>query len=193
MHTDKSALPNTVSQLIKERRTVRVFKEDAVSVETLTELLDVAVWAPNHNLREPWRFIVYEGEGRKIFADAVLSTFSPEELAKYGEHRMKEYMHTPLHLLVVLKEDPRQKQWDEDFSAVCCLIQNLQLAAWEQGIGMVWKSNPYMYNPKFRDESGVGVQPGEKIVAVLHIGYPRVIPHAAPRTPARELLTIVNK
>lgn len=191
MNAENAEGLNTISQLIKERRTVRLFKSDQVTVDQLTELLDIAVWAPNHNLREPWRFIVYTGEGRKVFADAVIHAFTADEKEKYGENRRNEYMTIPLHLIVVLKEDPRQKQWDEDFSAVCCLIQNLQLAAWEQGIGMVWKSNPYMYNPKFRD--AVGVLPGEKIVAALHIGYPRIIPPAVPRTPASEKLTVVDR
>ncbi|WP_138753130.1 nitroreductase family protein [Paenibacillus sinopodophylli] len=180
-----------MAALIKQRRTIRTFTDQAVTIEQLTELLDTAVWAPNHNLREPWRFIVYTGDGRSQFADAMIETFTKEEKAKYEEQRRKEYMHIPLHLLVIMKEDPRQKQWDEDFSAVCCLIQNLQLAAWEQGIGMVWKSNPYMYNPTFRDRAGV--QAGEKIIAVLHIGYPRVIPSPSKRTSAKELLHIIDR
>jgi nitroreductase len=180
----------SISTLIKERRTVRLFQEEPVSLEMLTELLDVAVWAPNHNLREPWRFVAYVGEGKQLFSDAVMATFSKDELDKYGEQRARDYRRIPLHLLIVMREDPRQKQWDEDYAAVCCLIQNFQLAAWEQGIGMVWKSNPYMYHPGFRES--VGVQPGEKIVAVLHIGYPRIIPPAASRTSARELLTVVG-
>ncbi len=159
-------------------------------MDKLEELLDIAVWAPNHNLREPWRFIAYTGDGKRSFSDAVLATFSKDELEKYGEQRERNYLRIPLHLLIVMPEDPRQKQWDEDYAAVCCLIQNLQLAAWEQGIGMVWKSNPYMYHPGFRDS--VGVKPGEKIAAVLHIGYPRIIPPAAARTPARELLKIID-
>jgi len=191
MEANVTQASHSISQLIKDRRTVRLFKNDPVTIEQLTELLDIAVWAPNHNLREPWRFIAYTDEGRVSFADAVFDTFTADEKAKYGEARRQEYMTIPVHLVVVLKEDPRQKQWDEDFSAVCCLIQNLSLAAWERGIGMVWKSNPYMYNPKFREAAGV--QPGEKIVAVLHIGYPRVIPQAAPRTPAAEKLTVVDR
>ncbi|OMF27213.1 nitroreductase [Paenibacillus sp. FSL H8-0548] len=179
-----------MAALIQERRSVRLFKPKPVSIGQLTALLDVAVWAPNHNLREPWRFIAYHGAGRELFANAMIDTYTKEEKEKYEEQRRKEYRNTPIILIVALTEDPRQKQWDENFAAVCCLIQNFQLAAWEQGIGMVWKSNPYMYNPSFR--KAVGVQSGEKIVAVLHIGYPRIIPPAAPRTAAVELLSVID-
>ncbi|WP_168120192.1 nitroreductase [Paenibacillus sp. HB172176] len=190
MATNSFTPRNAIAQLIKSRRTVRLFTDDPVTIGQLTALLDIAIWAPNHNLREPWRFIAFTGEGRSVFANAVFNTYSADERKKYGEARRIEYIETPLHLVIVLREDPRQKQWDEDFAAVCCLLQNLQLAAWEEGIGMVWKSNPYMYNPKFRES--VGVRPGEKIVAVLHIGYPRIVPKASPRTPAVEKLTVVD-
>ncbi|CAH1197607.1 Putative NAD(P)H nitroreductase YdjA [Paenibacillus plantiphilus] len=189
-NTDRIKPAATIAALIKERRTVRVFRNDPVSDELLLELLNVAVWAPNHGLREPWRFILYKGEGRRVFTDAVIGAFTPDEKIKYAETRAEYYMGIPIHLIVILKEDPRQKQWDEDFAAVCCLIQNFQLAAWEQGLGVVWKTNPYLYDPGFR--AATGVQPGEKVIGVLHVGYPDKIPPARPRTAAEKLLTVID-
>nr|WP_308216636.1 nitroreductase family protein [Pseudalkalibacillus decolorationis] len=70
------------------------------------------------------------------------------------------------------------------------LIQNFQLAAWEQGIGVIWKTNQYIYSPNFRTH--VGVKPGEKIVGLLHIGFPYAIPIAKQRTAAEEKLTVIK-
>jgi nitroreductase len=179
-----------VADVIKERRTVRVFKSDPVPRETLLELLNVAVWAPNHFNRQPWRFILFVGEGRTGIADAMVQAYAPEDRERYGLKKKEYFMQVPAHLVVVLKEDPRQKAWDEDYAAACSLIQNFQLAAWEQGLGVVWKTNNYNYDPRFRES--IGVQPGEKIVGILHIGYPDIVPHAQPRTPAEQLLTIVE-
>lgn len=180
----------TIAHLIKERRTIRDFKSDPVSNELLLELLNVAVWAPNHGNRQPWRFILYKGEGRVTFADAMVQTYSAEDRKRYGESKWKYLMEVPAHLVVILKEDPRQKQWDEDYGAVCALIQNFQLAAWEQGLGVVWKTNNYSYDPRFHQ--AVGLQPGEKIVGVLHIGYPETVPAKQPRKAAEEMLTIID-
>lgn len=156
--------------------------------ELLLELLDIANWAPNHGAREPWRYIAYRGQARAAFTEAVLGAMSAEEKTKYAEQRMRDYGHIPLHLLVIMKEDPRQKQWDEDYGAVCCWIQNFQLAAWERGLGVVWKTNTYVYAPAFRQAAGVGE--GEKVVGVLHIGYPEVIPAPRGRTPAAMRLEV---
>ncbi|KQO18287.1 nitroreductase family protein [Paenibacillus sp. Leaf72] len=40
--------------------------------------------------------------------------------------------------LVVVKEEKSKVKRDEDFAAACALIQNFQLCAWEQGIGMLY-------------------------------------------------------
>ncbi|MDD9270975.1 nitroreductase [Paenibacillus sp. GCM10023248] len=187
----KTIQAGSIAKIIQERRTIRTFKEDAVSDELLLELLNVAIWAPNHENRQPWRFVLYKGEGRAALADAMLETYSGEEREKYGKRKREYFLEVPVHLVVVLKEDTRQKQWDEDYAAASALIQNFQLAAWEQGLGVVWKTNHYNYVASFRE--AIGIQSDEKIVGVLHIGYPATIPPVQKRTPAEELLTIIDK
>lgn len=79
-----------MSQLIIERRTIKKFKEESIPTELLSELLEVASWAPNHKLREPWRFIIYNGEGREVLGNAMANIASkgakmkksPEEIKK---------------------------------------------------------------------------------------------------------------
>ncbi|WP_426452506.1 nitroreductase family protein [Paenibacillus sp. S-38] len=191
MKSVETKLEGPVARLIQARRTIRSFKSDPVSRSLLLELLNVAVWAPNHLNRQPWRFILFQDEGRTTFANAMVQTYSAEDKEKYGKKKLEYYKAVPAHLIVVMKEDPRQKVWDEDYAAVCSLIQNFQLAAWEQGLGVVWKTNHFGYDPRFRND--VGVQAGEKIVGILHIGYPDIVPPVQLRTPAEELLTVIEE
>ncbi|WP_236339427.1 nitroreductase family protein [Paenibacillus plantiphilus] len=174
--------------VIKGRRSIRQFKKDPVSMELLMSLLNVAVWAPNHGVREPWRFILYKGDAKAELAEAMLEALSAAEREQYGGGKLDYFNHIPLHLLVIMKEDPRPRQWEEDYAAVCCWIQNFQLAAWEEGIGVVWKTNAFIYDPRFRSRTGVAA--GEKIVGLLHIGYPDQIPDPRPRTDAVHYLTV---
>ncbi|MDT3426324.1 nitroreductase [Paenibacillus forsythiae] len=182
--------PAAVAAAIRERRSIKQFKPDPLPEGVLEELLNIAVWAPNHGLREPWRFIAFQGDGSRFLAEAAFSfvkrAFADPEVAA----KRKEYIsNIPLTLLVVMPEDPRQREWDEDYAAVSALVQNFQLAAWEKGIGTIWKTDPYLYAPEFR--SKVGVKLGEKIVAMLHAGYPEIIPDSRPRTDAAARLQIV--
>jgi len=51
-------------ELIKSRRSIGALDEKDVPDEVVKELLDIAVWAPNHKKTEPWKFRVIKGEGR---------------------------------------------------------------------------------------------------------------------------------
>ncbi|MGM0845084.1 MAG: nitroreductase family protein [Bacillota bacterium] len=179
-----------ITDIIKERRSIKRFKSDAIPKDVLFELLNTAAWAPNHGLREPWRFVLFMEEGREQLAEAIINNPNRGGKKKSPEMIQDMIMNIPVHLLVVMSEDPRQKEWEEDYAAVCAFIQNFQLVSWERGIGTIWKTNPFIHSPYFREQ--VGVKPGEKIVGLIQTGYPEKVPEARPRTPIEEKVEIVD-
>ncbi|MGZ9583290.1 nitroreductase family protein [Paenibacillus marinisediminis] len=172
-----------MAELIRTRRSIKQFKTDPVPTETISELLDIASWAPNHGLREPWRVVLFTGEGKQIIANAIANNGAkksdPEPL-----------LQIPAFLLFIVKQDPRQKEREEDQTAAAMFIQNFQLAAWERGIGSIMKTGPYIFSPSFLEE--VGVKAGEKLIGVLQVGYPNVLPEPRERTPIEQKLTVVD-
>lgn len=180
-----------MAQLIKERRSIRKFKSDKVSNEILEELLEVASWAPNHKLTEPWRFIVYKDEGNKVLANIMAEIVAKGPKKKSPEEVKARFESIPAHIIVVMNENPNHFVKEEDYAATCALIQNFQLAAWERGLGVLWKAEAFLTSQEFRN--GVGVKPGEKIAAILHVGYPDITPNSSSRTPIKEKLTIIEK
>lgn len=184
---------NAIDKNIMSRRTIKTFKDEPVDPEEIIELLNIAKWGPNHKITEPWRFQLYVGKGKEKFAQAYVDS-QPTVGGEPSEKTLMKaeyYKNIPLQLVVIMSEHPQQRTWDEDYGAVSAFIQNFQLAAWERGIGMVWRTNDWVYDPVFRE--GIGVKPGEKIVATLMIGYPKHIPQARPRTDIREFLTIIEE
>lgn len=172
-----------VSKVIQERRTIKQFKPDPVEENLLYELLNIASWAPNHGMREPWRFILFIDEGKQFLINKIM------ESAKKPKDPVK-LMQIPAFLAVIIKEDERQRELEEDMLATGTFVQNFQLAAWERGIGVKWVTDPFTFRPEFR--ANIGVQPNEKLIGLLQIGYPDVIPAARPRTPIQDKLTIVR-
>jgi len=49
-------------ELIKSRRSIRVFEQEKPSRALIQECLEAAIWAPNPTNQQPWEFIVLAGE-----------------------------------------------------------------------------------------------------------------------------------
>lgn len=181
-----------LSAIIRERRTIRDFNGAPVSEEEIAELLDLAVWAPYHSRKEPWRFILFIADGRRKFAAAVSATQSREMLERWGDWIREQYCERmAAHLIVVVKADPRQREWEEACFAAAALIQNFQLLAWERRIGVVWKTHDYNWDPKFH--RAVGVKSDERIIGTLHLGRFDRTPRGKPRAGFAKLATVVRE
>lgn len=180
-----------VEQAIRSRRTIKKFKSDDIPMDTLKGLLDVAIWAPNHKMREPWRFIIITGDARASFVNILKEeSLKGKDAVPMKDAKIAHWLSIPAYIVVIQEQDPRPQICEEDFAAVSALIQNFQLAAWEKGIGTLWNTNKHIYNPTLR--SAIGVVPGEKIVGVIQAGYPAHVPAAMERTPVDEKLTILT-
>lgn len=177
-----------VRSTITGRRTIRDFNGEPLTEAAIQQLLEDAVWAPFHSSKEPWRFILFTGDGRSKFADAVRLTQPKEMLEKWGTWIETQYCSLiQAHLIVVVKAHPRQREWEEALMAASALIQNVQLLAWERQIGVVWKTHDYNWDPRFH--RAIGVKADERIAGTLHLGYFDKTPKAKRRTPAAKLLT----
>lgn len=149
--------------------------------------------APNHKLTEPWRFQLYVDEGKEQFVQAYIDS-QPKvdgEVPEKVNRKAQYFRDIPVHLVVLIPEDPRQRRFEKDYGAVSSLSQNFQLTAWERGIGMIWRTNDWVYDPVFRE--GIDVLPGEKVLATLMIRYPNHTPQAQPFPDIRQLVTITTK
>jgi nitroreductase len=58
-----------LAQTMKERRSIHQFQTRPVSVELVKELIDTAVWVPNHRMTQPWRFVLIHDKGRSRLAE----------------------------------------------------------------------------------------------------------------------------
>ena len=183
---------NDVEKSIIGRRSIKKFKTDPVDIDEVIELLNVAKWAPNHKLTEPWRFQLYADEGKEKFIEAFLTSQQRDgQVTDKAKKKSEYFREIPLHLVVIMPEDPRKKRWDEDYAAISAMIQNFQLVAWERGIGMIWRTNDWTHDQVFKDT--IGVKSDEKIVGTLMIGYPKHVPEAEKRKDIRKVLTIIDE
>src|SRR5215470_18949746 len=67
-----------VSEAIRTRRTHKAFKREPVDPAVLNELFELARWAPNHNLTNPWRFRVIGPEALERLKEAAGPESAPK-------------------------------------------------------------------------------------------------------------------
>lgn len=182
---DTTEKNSSIAEIIRERRSVKKgYTNKEVKKELVLDLLNDAIYAPTHGNRQPWRFIFVGQDQLPYFAEKVSRTY-PEE----SQENRRQYLMEPNAILVVIMEaPPLPKQWDENFGAVSSMIQNLWLLAWEKQLGMVWKTNPHIYNEKVKEL--LDVQEHEKIVGFIHLGYFDEIPADKGRVSAEEKFTV---
>ena len=184
----------SIVQTIRERRSIYDFKPEPVSNEIIAEILECSVWAPNHKITEPWRFLVVNGATREKLADVYrkvqmdkVKSDAPSVLDVASRKGYEKLMSKPSIIGVVCKKDDDAFRAREDYASACCAIHNITLAAWEKGIGMQWSTSALTCHPEAL--ALLGVNPAEEeIIGSLYTGYPADVPDQT-RVPAAELTT----
>jgi nitroreductase len=162
---------------IRTRRTYKDFGTEPVATETLFELFDLARFAPNHHLTQPWRFRVLGPQTRSRLKDLA----GPVEAAKLDR--------APTLVLVscLLSGDPVQD--DEDLHATAAAVFAILLGAHARGLAGYWRTPAVFRTPAGR--AAAGLPNGERVVAVVHLGPPGAARPAKERQPAEAFVTFL--
>jgi nitroreductase len=163
-----------VEDAIRGRRTHKAFAPDAVPREVLDELFELARWAPNHHLTNPWRFRVL----------GPLALAGLKEAAGAEAASKLDRAPTLVAATVIRSEDPLQAQ--EDLCATACAVYAVLLSAEGRGLAGYWRTPEVLRTPEGREALGIG--PSEQFVALLHLGWPRQERKPPPRLPATDVV-----
>ena len=167
-----------VEQAIRTRRTHKAFGGDPLDRGTLDELLELARWAPNHELTNPWRFRVV----------------GPEALARLkraaGAEGAAKLDRAPTLVVAsaALAGDPVQDE--EDLHAAACAVYAVLLAAHARGLAGYWRTPAVLRGDDGR--AAVGLPPGERVLGLIHLGQPRQEREAPERAPAHDYVTYLS-
>ena len=184
--------PNpAIVEAIQSRRTIKEFRPDPIPEETLWRILDAARWAPNHRMTEPWRLTIIGRETREALADALANQAASGQdlsaLAKAKAEARRKVSSSPVLLAVTCRSDGGPAQQAEDMAAVCAAVQNLQLAAWSEGIGSHWNTGKVTRLPETNILLGLSER-GEQLVGFLYLGYPAQVPAPPKRRPIEDFV-----
>lgn len=177
--------PADLADLIRRRRTSMLVTDQPVARDLVRELCDLAQWAPNHKRTWPWRFAMFDGDGRarlgEVIADAMAVHGDPPE--KVTKARGK-YLRTPATLVIGSAPGDTDERTAENRDATAAGIQNLLLAAAAEGLATYWGSCPKGANDSVAELCGF--EPGTHVTAIVYLGWPTT----APEPPERPQVTV---
>ncbi len=153
-----------MEEAVRGRRTHKAYAPGAVERATLDELFELARWAPNHHLTNPWRFRVVGPEALERLKAAA------------GEEAASKLDRAPTLVVssVLSSEDPLQAE--EDLCAAACATYIVLLCAHARGLAGYWRTPDVLRSPEGRAAVGIGA--GEHVLGLIHLGRPRQ--HQAP-------------
>jgi nitroreductase len=166
-----------VESAIRLRRTHKQYGAEPVDAAELLELLDLARWAPNHHLTQPWRFRVLGPETRAALEGAV------------GEKEAAKLRRAPTLVLAtaVLSGEPETDE--EDLHATACAVYAVLLGATGRGLANYWRTPHALHDDDVR--TLLGVEPAERVVALIHLGPAESEPPAKERAPFDEVVAFL--
>ena len=172
--------PELVNEVIRKRRSVFQPQYSGVQVDDaiVDQMLKNANWAPTHKLTEPWRFIVFKGEGLRKLAEFQSELYRKLTTAdnSFKEERYQNLLTKPMlssHIIAVgMKRDARNPVPEiEEIGAVFCAIQNMYLTATAYGVGAYLSTGGITYFDEAKDFFGLGKD--DKLLGFFHVGMPK--------------------
>ena len=161
-----------LGDLLRGRRTVNFFTDKAVDHQLIADAVDVARWAPNHRLTQPWHFFHLGATSRAQVIDLAveLAKNSKGDTAAVSRRARLEAVPEWLAVTSAVSDDPLLDR--EDYAATSCAIQNLMLYLWQSGVGSKWTTGEVTRLPETLRI--LGLDPAHhRIAGLLWLGYPR--------------------
>lgn len=163
------------AEAIRSRRSIDFFEPDRPGSERLREAIELARWAPNHRLTEPWRFYLLGQQTADAIVDLAVEIETTAKGERAGEARRKRWGAIPAFFALTCARSGKALQEHEDYAACCCAVQNLMLYMWQCGLGVKWTTGAVTRDPRFYEIVGIDSE-AETLVGLFWYGIPRVIP-----------------
>jgi nitroreductase len=157
---------------IRTRRTHKVFGSDPVAPAVLEELLELARWAPNHHVTNPWRFRVL-GPQTTARLKEIAEAVNPGSAGKLDR--------APTLVVASVYRCGDEVQQQEDLLASAVAAYLVLLGAHGRGLAGYWRTLPFLDSPAGR--GALGLEHAELPIGLLHLGAPRQpqrVPERAP-------------
>ena len=189
---------------IENRRSIRKYKRHEISKEIIEDIIYSATLAPSAKNRQPWKFIVYQGEEKSKLVDVMHQGIKLEKITHKlmpewafaipdAENTVRVMEEAPC-LIAVLntnQKTPFDSIEDEkriveicDSLLIGAAIENMILTATSYGLGTLWIANTcFAYN-----ELIDFIETDSQLTGIVAIGFANETPAKRPRKPVADIV-----
>jgi nitroreductase len=172
---DKYTAIRLASHLMASRQTVLPKRLAAPGPDAaeLAQLFQAAAAAPDHDLINPWRFLIIPDDKRadlgELFAAALLDR-DPSASSEQLEQAREKALRAPLLMLLIVDEAKGSIEIDmhERVLSAGCAVQNLMLLANAMGYGSGLTSGKALKAACLR--AGLMLRDSEHVICCLSVG-----------------------
>jgi len=188
-----------IDKVIEGRRSVyqQQYSGERVDDAIVRKILSNANWAPTHKLTEPWRFVVFTGDGLMKLASFQADLYKKVTTANatFKEDRYQNLLTKPMlssHIIAVgMKRDEKKSVPEiEEIGAVFCAIENMYLTATAYGVGCYLSTGGVTYFDEAKEFFGLGTD--DKLIGFFNLGMPRIDVLSGKRKPIEDKVIWVN-
>ncbi|MHA2281722.1 MAG: nitroreductase family protein [Promethearchaeota archaeon] len=202
-------------EVIKERRSIRNFKESVPTEEQILRMIEAAGYAPSATNLQPWKFLIIRDEKTKRnMVKAILKKVNSviEKTGDIPATRLSEFCRNfiffenapiviiplykpyPSSVYSIMIHDKEEVAINTRHLGIMCAsaaTQNLLLAAHSLGLGGCWMDGPLCARKELKKLLRVN-EPWE-ILALVPIGVPASIPKAPRRKNVKFIAKFIDK
>jgi nitroreductase len=168
-----------VAEAVRTRRTHKAYGPQPVDRATLDELLDLARYAPNHHVTNPWRF--------RVVGPLALARLK----AAAGSEQAAKLDRAPTLIAVSAVRSPDDPVVDEeDLLATACAAYIVLLGAHDRGLAGYWRTPEVLRRPDGCE--AVGIPASEHAIGLLYLGTARQDPPEPERAPVADVTVYLD-
>jgi len=167
-----------VEKAIRTRRTHKAFGALELEPTVIEELIELARWAPNHHLTNPWRFRVIGAQTRARLMELA-------EAEKPGAAVKLQRAPTLIAVSALMSGNAAQDR--EDLLATAVAAYLVLLGAHARGLAGYWRTVALLDTPAGR--ALLGLADDETPVGILYLGAPVQEQRVPERAPVAEILS----
>lgn len=190
-----------ILKIIKNRKTIRKYKNKQIPKNILTKIIEAGIWGPSIMGVQPWKFVI--SKDKKLINKIYKILCQNSQQSKVGSRFIFFNTANAINEAKIIIGVYNTKSftnkmrkfgkmylkfaYSAEIESIAASIQNMLLTAESLGIGTAWLDTPLV----FEDKINKIFQEKNSLVALLTLGYPKEKVQRAPRKPLVNFLRYI--